>query len=161
MVISRSFIKPLSNVNLLYYLPILPLHHWELITRSSFKDTTVFALRISFCWHNYSCLFQAHVFSSGPVCAAFLSNSNSKSAASVTFRSRHYNLPPWSVSILPDCKNEVFNTAKVHEVLKYSDPLSYNYRLNLNILSVFAASLFDGNFLWDFLSVYCIHDFIL
>ncbi|KAK9287542.1 hypothetical protein L1049_015963 [Liquidambar formosana] len=57
---------------------------------------------------------QAHVFSteSGD-CAAFLSNYNSKSAARVTFQDKHYNLPPWSVSILPDCKNVVFNTANV------------------------------------------------
>lgn len=41
MVISRNFIKPLSNVNPLYYLLILPLHHWELISRSSFKDTSL------------------------------------------------------------------------------------------------------------------------
>ncbi|KAK7282946.1 hypothetical protein RIF29_12086 [Crotalaria pallida] len=25
----------------------------------------------------------------------------------------HYNLPPWSISILPDCRNVVFNIAKV------------------------------------------------
>ncbi|KAF3970309.1 hypothetical protein CMV_005977 [Castanea mollissima] len=57
---------------------------------------------------------KAHVFStkSGD-CAAFLSNYNPKSAAKVTFNNKHYNLPPWSISILPDCKNEVFNTAKV------------------------------------------------
>lgn len=90
--------------------------------------------KISFCWHNYPYVFQAHVFSSGPVCAAFLSNSNPKSAARVTFRSRHYNLPPWSISILPDCKNEVFNTAKVHKVFKYSVPLSNSYKSCLNIL---------------------------
>ncbi|CAK8537997.1 unnamed protein product [Lathyrus sativus] len=29
------------------------------------------------------------------------------------FRNSHHDLPPWSVSILPDCKTEVFNTAKV------------------------------------------------
>lgn len=69
---------------------------------------------------------EAHVFSSGPVCAAFLSNSNSKSAASVTFRSRHYNLPPWSISILPDCKNEVFNTAKVKVPTTQAKMLSSN-----------------------------------
>ncbi|KAK4562615.1 hypothetical protein RGQ29_005210 [Quercus rubra] len=57
---------------------------------------------------------KAHVFStkSGD-CAAFLSNYNPKSGAKVTFNNKHYNLPPWSISILPDCKNEVFNTAKV------------------------------------------------
>lgn len=25
----------------------------------------------------------------------------------------HYDLPPWSVSILPDCRNVVFNTVKI------------------------------------------------
>lgn len=27
----------------------------------------------------------------------------------------HYNLPPWSISILPDCKNTVYNTARVRK----------------------------------------------
>ncbi|GMI82557.1 beta-galactosidase 5 [Hibiscus trionum] len=57
---------------------------------------------------------QAHVFSSkGGSCAAFLSNFHMKSAARVTFNNRHYDLPPWSISILPDCKNVAFNTALV------------------------------------------------
>ncbi|XP_057415941.1 beta-galactosidase 3-like [Lotus japonicus] len=57
---------------------------------------------------------QAHVYSteSGD-CAAFLSNSDAKSSARVMFNNMHYSLPPWSVSILPDCRNVVFNTAKV------------------------------------------------
>ncbi|RZC14729.1 Beta-galactosidase 3 isoform B [Glycine soja] len=59
-------------------------------------------------------LLQAHVFSSGTgTCAAFLANYNAQSAATVTFNNRHYDLPPWSISILPDCKIDVFNTAKV------------------------------------------------
>ncbi|KAK4796638.1 hypothetical protein SAY86_028964 [Trapa natans] len=57
---------------------------------------------------------QAHVFApSKGVCSAFLANYNIKSAARVIFNKMHYNLPPWSISILPDCRNEVFNTAKV------------------------------------------------
>ncbi|KAJ1401317.1 Glycoside hydrolase, family 35 [Sesbania bispinosa] len=57
---------------------------------------------------------QAHVFSSGTgVCAAFLANYHVQSAATVTFNNRHYDLPPWSISILPDCRTDVFNTAKV------------------------------------------------
>ncbi|XP_077253122.1 beta-galactosidase 5-like [Tasmannia lanceolata] len=57
---------------------------------------------------------QAHVFSSkSGGCAAFLSNYHSKSLARVMFNNMHYNLPPWSISILPDCRNAVFNTAKV------------------------------------------------
>uniref|UniRef100_A0A6N2MDY4 Beta-galactosidase n=1 Tax=Salix viminalis TaxID=40686 RepID=A0A6N2MDY4_SALVM len=57
---------------------------------------------------------QAHVFSSDSGgCAAFLSNYNTKQAATVKFNNIQYSLPPWSISILPDCKNVVFNTAKV------------------------------------------------
>ncbi|PIN16631.1 Beta-galactosidase [Handroanthus impetiginosus] len=59
-------------------------------------------------------LQQAHVYSSeSGGCAAFLSNYDTKSAARVMFNNMHYNLPPWSVSILPDCRNAVFNTANV------------------------------------------------
>lgn len=58
---------------------------------------------------------QAHVFSPKKgQCAAFLSNYNMKSAARVLFNNRHYDLPPWSISILPDCRHVVFNTARVH-----------------------------------------------
>lgn len=31
----------------------------------------------------------------------------------MTFNNMHYDLPAWSISILPDCRNVVFNTAKV------------------------------------------------
>ncbi|KAL8146036.1 hypothetical protein AgCh_003971 [Apium graveolens] len=56
---------------------------------------------------------EAHINSAkGGDCAAFLSNYDSKSAARVLFNDKHYNLPPWSISILPDCHNVVFNTAK-------------------------------------------------
>ncbi|KAF8406482.1 hypothetical protein HHK36_008570 [Tetracentron sinense] len=59
-------------------------------------------------------LQQANVFSSeSGACAAFLSNYNPNSAVRVMFNNMHYNLPPWSISILPDCRNVVFNTAKV------------------------------------------------
>ncbi|KAM1653522.1 hypothetical protein COP1_005911 [Malus domestica] len=46
-------------------------------------------------------------------CSAFLANVDEHKAASVTFLGQKYNLPPWSVSILPDCRNVVYNTAKV------------------------------------------------
>ncbi|PON34329.1 Glycoside hydrolase [Parasponia andersonii] len=46
-------------------------------------------------------------------CSAFLANIDEHRSASVTFLGQKYNLPPWSVSILPDCRNTVFNTAKV------------------------------------------------
>ncbi|XP_073295931.1 beta-galactosidase 3-like isoform X1 [Primulina huaijiensis] len=57
---------------------------------------------------------QAHVFCpGGGKCAAFLSNFDTKSTVKVMFNNIHYDLPPWSISILPDCRNVVFNAAKV------------------------------------------------
>lgn len=50
---------------------------------------------------------------SSGTCAAFLSNLDDKNDKTVMFRNMSYHLPAWSVSILPDCKNEVFNSAKV------------------------------------------------
>jgi len=60
-----------------------------------------------------SSILQAHVFRSPSGCAAFLANYNSNSYAKVVFNNENYNLPPWSISILPDCKNVVFNSATV------------------------------------------------
>ncbi|XP_018480530.2 beta-galactosidase 12 isoform X1 [Raphanus sativus] len=56
---------------------------------------------------------EAHVYKSKSSCAAFLSNYNNISAARVSFGGSTYDLPPWSISILPDCKTEYYNTAKV------------------------------------------------
>ncbi|KAA3489756.1 beta-galactosidase 8 [Gossypium australe] len=47
-------------------------------------------------------------------CSAFLANIDTKSDATVNFNDNSYHLPAWSVSILPDCKNVVLNTAKDH-----------------------------------------------
>lgn len=45
-------------------------------------------------------------------CAAFLVNHDTENKASVLFKNASYDLPPKSISILPDCKNVAFNTAK-------------------------------------------------
>ncbi|CAK7344773.1 unnamed protein product [Dovyalis caffra] len=56
---------------------------------------------------------QAYIFSAPTgECAAFLINNDTTNAASVPFRNSSYDLPPRSISILPDCKNVAFNTAK-------------------------------------------------
>ncbi|KAF2612187.1 hypothetical protein F2Q70_00008950 [Brassica cretica] len=47
-------------------------------------------------------------------CAAFLANIGTVSDATVTFNGNSYHLPAWSISILPDCKNVAFNTAKIN-----------------------------------------------
>ncbi|GMJ07349.1 beta galactosidase 1, beta-galactosidase 1 [Hibiscus trionum] len=57
---------------------------------------------------------EAHVFSSkSGACAAFLANYDTKYSVNVTFGSAQYELPRWSISILPDCKTAVFNTARL------------------------------------------------
>ncbi|GLT84966.1 hypothetical protein SLE2022_031710 [Rubroshorea leprosula] len=57
---------------------------------------------------------EAHVFqmNSGE-CAAFLVNRDNTSDAKVIFQNFPYDLPAQSISILPDCKKVIFNTAKV------------------------------------------------
>lgn len=63
--------------------------------------------------------FQADVYTgSSGSCAAFLSNSDDKNDKTAVFQNMTYHLPAWSVSILPDCKNEVFNSAKVKKKKK-------------------------------------------
>ncbi|ESR34187.1 Beta-galactosidase 9 [Citrus sinensis] len=85
-------------------------------------------------------VYRANVLSEGPNsnrygsqsnCSAFLANIDEHKAASVTFLGQSYTLPPWSVSILPDCRNTVFNTAKVSsqtsiKTVEFSLPLSPN-----------------------------------
>ncbi|KAJ3671146.1 hypothetical protein LUZ60_008572 [Juncus effusus] len=57
---------------------------------------------------------QVSVFKSNSgSCAAFLSNYDTNSYAKLAFNNMHYDLPPWSISILPDCQTTVFNTARV------------------------------------------------
>ena len=53
------------------------------------------------------------MFSAPGACAAFIANYDTKSYAKATFGNGQYDLPPWSISILPDCKTVVYNTAKV------------------------------------------------
>lgn len=58
-------------------------------------------------------LLQAYVFKrSSTECAAFLENSE-KHTVTVQFQNIPYQLPPKSISILPDCKTVAFNTAQV------------------------------------------------
>ncbi|KAI5666236.1 hypothetical protein M9H77_16089 [Catharanthus roseus] len=49
-------------------------------------------------------------------CSAFLANVGTQSDATVNFNGNSYKLPAWSVSILPDCKNVAFNTAKINSM---------------------------------------------
>ncbi|KHN35500.1 Beta-galactosidase 16 [Glycine soja] len=56
---------------------------------------------------------KAYVFRRSSIeCAAFLENTEDRSVT-IQFQNIPYQLPPNSISILPDCKNVAFNTAKV------------------------------------------------
>ncbi|TKY45370.1 Beta-galactosidase 16 [Spatholobus suberectus] len=64
---------------------------------------------------------EAYVFrKNSTVCAAFLENSAYRDAT-IQFQNVTYQLPRQSFSILPDCKNVAFNTAKVR--MKCSIPI--------------------------------------
>ncbi|KAL5993161.1 hypothetical protein ACLOJK_014083 [Asimina triloba] len=87
-------------------------------------------------------LQQAFVFEkeSGE-CAAFLANSDRKNGANVMFRDSSYELPPRSISILPDCKNVVFNTAKAN----HRDP-SWELHIKVSVQSNVRSSTTSENF---------------
>ncbi|XP_074308121.1 beta-galactosidase 3-like [Silene latifolia] len=73
---------------------------------------------------------QAHVFyPEKGSCAAFLANYEIDSGVKVLFNNKHYNLPPWSISILPDCKNVAFNTAKVGEQTSHMEMMASNAKI--------------------------------
>ncbi|KAL3532723.1 hypothetical protein ACH5RR_006244 [Cinchona calisaya] len=46
--------------------------------------------------------------------SCFLVNEGTTNDANIIFQGANYTVPAWSVSILPDCKKEVYNTAKVN-----------------------------------------------
>ncbi|KDP29649.1 hypothetical protein JCGZ_18811 [Jatropha curcas] len=47
------------------------------------------------------------------LCAAFLTNNDTREGSFVKFRGKEFYLPPRSISVLPDCKTVVFNSMQV------------------------------------------------
>ena len=68
------------------------------------------------------------------ICAAFLSNNNSKIARTVKFRGDIFYLPPRSISILPDCKNVVLNTQTVSIHFLYVTNYKYEIKETTHLL---------------------------
>ncbi|KAL3825641.1 hypothetical protein ACJIZ3_021670 [Penstemon smallii] len=56
----------------------------------------------------------ATVYQLNDTSSCFFGNTNTTTDATVTYQGVDYIVPAWSVSILPDCKNVVYNTAKVN-----------------------------------------------
>lgn len=61
--------------------------------------------------------------------SCFLANANETSDATITFQGTEYFVPAWSISVLPDCKKDVYNTARVNTqtsiMVKKSDKNGY------------------------------------
>ncbi|EEF46239.1 beta-galactosidase 15 [Ricinus communis] len=55
----------------------------------------------------------ATIYATDKESSCFLSNANETSDATIEFKGTTYTIPAWSVSILPDCANVGYNTAKV------------------------------------------------
>ncbi|KAK3023055.1 hypothetical protein RJ639_044771 [Escallonia herrerae] len=81
-------------------------------------------------------LQEAYVFqgNSGG-CAALLVNNNGRNDVVVQFQNSSYDLPPKSISILPDCKTVAFNTAKVST--------------QTNTRSTLPSVMFDSTEMWE------------
>ncbi|KAI3936554.1 hypothetical protein MKW92_030042 [Papaver armeniacum] len=77
---------------------------------------------------------EGHVYKTeAGVCSAFLANIGTQSDATVNFNGNSYHLPAWSVSILPDCKNVIFNSAKVC-LSNLQDTFVFYYSSDLGVL---------------------------
>lgn len=94
---------------------VIPLGNYQEVKYASFDDKYSYNSKGQITnGLSFMICIQAHVFKSkSGACAAFLANYNQRSFSKVAFGNMHYNLPPWSISILPDCKNTVYNTARV------------------------------------------------
>ncbi|GAB4826188.1 hypothetical protein Ancab_009053 [Ancistrocladus abbreviatus] len=63
--------------------------------------------------HPFAPLKKATIFALGGNQSCFISNWDTKDA-NVAFNGKACKIPAWSVSILPDCNDEVYNTAKLN-----------------------------------------------
>ncbi|XP_048492479.1 beta-galactosidase 14 [Beta vulgaris subsp. vulgaris] len=54
--------------------------------------------------------FEANFYEKGDLCAAFLWNNHTHETKTMRFRGKEHQVPPRSISILPDCKTLVYNT---------------------------------------------------
>ncbi|KAL3839735.1 hypothetical protein ACJIZ3_024326 [Penstemon smallii] len=62
---------------------------------------------------DYGRMMSSTVFSYNGTRVCFFGNANNQDDITINFEGRSYAVPSWSVSVLPDCVTEVYNTAKV------------------------------------------------
>ncbi|MBA0702571.1 hypothetical protein Goari_027216 [Gossypium aridum] len=92
-------------------------------------------------------------------CAAFLVNNDNTSNARVRFQNISFELPSMSISILPDCKNIAFNTAKVStryntrsRTVKYKFDSMERWEEFNEPIPIFSNTLLKANALLDHMS---------
>ncbi|KAL0410015.1 UNVERIFIED_CONTAM: Beta-galactosidase 15 [Sesamum latifolium] len=61
---------------------------------------------------DYGGMMSSTVFEYNGTRVCFLGNANNRDAKTIDFEGKSYTTPAWSVSILPDCVNVVYNTAE-------------------------------------------------
>ncbi|KAG7618891.1 D-galactoside/L-rhamnose binding SUEL lectin domain [Arabidopsis thaliana x Arabidopsis arenosa] len=82
------------------------------------------------------------------VCAAFLSNNNTRDTNTIKFKGQDYVLPSRSISILPDCKTVVYNTAQIvaqHSWRDFVKSEKTSKGLKFEMFSENIPSLLDGD----------------
>jgi len=57
---------------------------------------------------------KATIYATKEGSSCFIGNVNATADALVNFKGKDYHVPAWSVSVLPDCDKEAYNTAKVN-----------------------------------------------
>ncbi|KAK2968739.1 hypothetical protein RJ640_020375 [Escallonia rubra] len=63
---------------------------------------------------NYGNMMSATIYDLNGKRACFFGNANETNDRTITFEGKKYHVPAWSVSVLPDCQAEVYNTARVN-----------------------------------------------
>lgn len=58
--------------------------------------------------------YQITKFSTDSESGCIIGNTNTTSDATVSYAGKDFDVPAWSISLLPDCQTEVYNTAKVN-----------------------------------------------
>ncbi|KAJ3678016.1 hypothetical protein LUZ60_001819 [Juncus effusus] len=76
-------------------------------------------------------LQEANVYTdSSGGCVAFIANIDEKKEKIIIFQNKSYIIPPWSVSILPDCKNVIFNSAKIKSQTEIVEMVPENLQIS-------------------------------
>ncbi|CAD5329984.1 unnamed protein product [Arabidopsis thaliana] len=81
-------------------------------------------------------------------CAAFLANNNTEAAETIKFKGREYVIAPRSISILPDCKTVVYNTAQIvsqHTSRNFMKSKKANKKFDFKVFTETLPSKLEGN----------------